>query len=274
MQATESQSTSGPAVSRRSSGHPVGERPETVSPVYSATKQIDLDPEWLRAHRVITSATKDTVAEAYKILRTQVLQRLRTNGWKTLGVTATRPGNGKTLTALNLALSLALDSNQTVLLADLDLRRPSLAGYLTQEPLLGISDYLTGEHELSELLVNPGIERLVILPGHDALANSSEHLSSPRMVQLVEELKTRYPDRIVLFDLPPLFVGDDLMAFAPHLDALMLVVEEASTTKDELRMAYELLEGRNILGTVLNKSIYNVGPPGYGGYGGYGGYRY
>lgn len=274
MHAIENESISALAVSGRASGHPAGGRPEPVSPVYFATKQINLDPEWLRKHRVITSTTKDTVAEAYKILRTQVLQRLRINGWKTLGVTATRPGNGKTLTALNLAVSLALESNQTVLLADLDLRRPTLAGYLTEEPLLGISDYLTGDHDLADLLINPGIERLVILPGHDALANSSEHLSSPRMIQLVEELKTRYPDRIVLFDLPPLFVGDDLMAFSPHLDALMLVVEEANTTKDELRMAYELLEGRNIIGTVLNKSVYNVGPPGYGGYGSYGGYRY
>ncbi|UHD16225.1 CpsD/CapB family tyrosine-protein kinase [Thiocapsa bogorovii] len=215
--------------------------------------------------------TYPDAAEAYKILRTQVLQRLRLNGWRTLGITATTQGNGKTLTSLNLAISLAMEVNQTVLLADLDLRRPSLATYLAEERLNGLSDYLIGRYDISEILINPGIDRLVILPGNEPLINSSEQLSSPRMVQLVEELKTRYPDRIVLFDLPPLLVGDDVMAFAPNCDALMLVVEENKTTSEELHRAFELLEGQNIIGTVLNKSVYNVGAPGYGGYGGYGG---
>jgi Mrp family chromosome partitioning ATPase len=89
------------------------------------------------------------------------------------------------------------------------------------------------------------------------------------MVQLVEELKTRYPDRIVLFDLPPLLVGDDVIAFAPNLDAIMLVLEEGKTTRDELVRAYELLDGQRIIGTVMNKSVFNVDAPGYGGDGGY-----
>lgn len=235
------------------------------SPVYTHTRRITLDPEYLRDHRVITDFGFGEAAQSYKILRTQVLQRARSNGWRTLGVTATRQGHGKTLTALNLAISLANEVNQTVLLADLDLRRPSLSGYLCAEKLNGISDYLIGRYDISEILINPGIKRLVILPGNEPLINSSEQLSSPRMVQLVEELKMRYPDRIVLFDLPPLLMGDDVMAFAPNLDALILVLEEGKTTREELRRAYELLEGQNILGTVLNKSVYNLGAPGYGG---------
>lgn len=235
------------------------------SPIYTHTRRITLDPEYLRDHRVITDFGFGEAAQSYKILRTQVLQRARSNGWRTLGVTATRQGHGKTLTALNLAISLANEVNQTVLLADLDLRRPSLAGYLCAEKLNGISDYLIGRYDISDILINPGIKRLVILPGNEPLINSSEQLSSPRMVQLVEELKSRYPDRIVLFDLPPLLMGDDVMAFAPNLDAMLLVLEEGKTTREELRRAYELLEGQNILGTVLNKSVYNLGAPGYGG---------
>jgi len=241
--------------------------------VYTKTKQITLDPTWLREHNVFIDQATGAGESAYKVLRTRVLQRLRANGWKTLGITSTRQGDGKTLTSLNLAISLAQDANQTVLLADLDLRRPSLLSYLTPEPMPGISDVLSGREDLSEVLVNPGIERLVILPGHEALTDSSEQLAGPRMVQMVEELKTRYPDRIVLFDLPPVFVGDDVMAFAPNLDALMLVLEEGKTTSEELRAAFELLEGHHIIGTVLNKSIHNVGPPGYGHYG-YGSYGY
>jgi capsular exopolysaccharide synthesis family protein len=232
--------------------------------VYTRTRTLHLDPDHLRAHRVMNPAMLDETADAYKILRTQVLQRLRANDWRTLGVTATRKGHGKTLTALNLAISLAMEVNQTVLLADLDLRSPSLAGYLCAEKLKGISDYLVERCELSEVLINPGIDRLVILPGNEPLVNSSEELSSPRMVRLVEELKSRYPDRIVLFDLPPLLIGDDVMAFAPNLDAMILVLEEGKTTSEELTRALDLLHGVNILGTVLNKSVYNVDVAGYG----------
>lgn len=236
------------------------------NPIYTSTRTITLDPDYLREHRVITDMTNGEAAEAYKILRTQVLQRLRANNWTTMGITATRQGHGKTLTSLNLAICLAMEVNQTVLLADLDLRRPSLARYLSKERLKGLSDYLIGRYGISEILINPGIERLVILPGNEPLINSSEQLSSPRMVQLVEELKTRYPDRIVLFDLPPLLLGDDVIAFAPNLDAIMLVLEEGKTTHDELVRAYELLDGQRIIGTVLNKSVFNTGMPGYGGY--------
>lgn len=267
QEATDSPSKSVEVLSSKLSGARVAKRPDAEGLVYTSTRQIALDPQWLRDHRVITDMANDSAATAYKVLRTRLLQRLRVNGWGTLGITAPRQGCGKTLTALNLAITLALEVNQTVLLVDLDLRRPSLARYLTRERMLGISDYLIGRHDVSEILVNPGIDRLVILPGHEPLINSSEQLSSPRMVRLVEELKNRYPDRIVLFDLPPLFVGDDVMAFAPHLDALLLIIEERNTTAVELRRAYEVLDGHNLVGTVLNKSIYNVGPAGYSGYG-------
>lgn len=229
-----------------------------VKPNYTQTRTIELDPEYLAAHRVITDLSASPAGAAYKILRTQILQRLRTNGWRTLGITATRQNHGKTLTALNLGISLAMEVNQTVLVADLDLRHPSLANYLSPAHLNGISDYLLGYLDISEIMVHPGIARLVILPGRESMVNSSEQLSSPRMVQLVEELKTRYPDRIVLFDLPPLFVGDDVMAFAPNVDAILLVLEEGKTTREELRRAYELLDGQRILGTILNKSIHNL----------------
>lgn len=251
----------GPESGREGAGSVAHKRP-----VYTNTRSITLDPDYLRAHRVIVDGASGDAAESYKLLRTQVLQRLRANNWNTLGITATRQGQGKTLTSINLAISLAMEVNQTVLLVDLDLRRPSLARALTKEHLAGISDYLIGRLDVAEILINPGFERLVILPGNEPMMHSSEQLSSPRMVQLVEELKTRYPDRIVLFDLPPLLMGDDVIAFAPHLDALLLVLEEGKTTKDELMRAYDLLEGHHIIGTVLNKSVYNYQSPGYGAY--------
>jgi capsular exopolysaccharide synthesis family protein len=222
--------------------------------VYRNTKTIAADPEHLRRRRVLVQGVDDPVAGAYKVLRTHVLQRMRANGWRTLGITGTREGNGKTLTTVNLGISLAREVNQTVMIVDLDLRRPRLANYLVQEKLLGISDYLQGRVEVSDILFNPGFDRLVVLPGHESVLNSSEALSSPTMVKLVKELRTRYPDRIILFDLPPLLVGDDVIAFAPNVDAFMLVVEDGQTSREDLRRAYELLGAQKILGSVLNKA--------------------
>jgi protein-tyrosine kinase len=234
-----------------------------VQVTYTRTRTLPVDPERLRARRIIVGDASDPVADAYKVLRTRVLQRLRTNGWNALALTSPTQGNGKTVTAINLAISLAREVNQTVLLADLDLRRPSVVRYFSDEDLPGVSDYLLDSRELPEILINPGIERLVVLPGHSSFTNSSEMLSMPRMVRLVDELKTRYPDRIVLFDMPPLLSGDDVIAFSPYIDAIMLVVEDGKTAKDDLRRVWELLGKETIIGVVLNKAEDGTSAYGY-----------
>ncbi|UHD17128.1 CpsD/CapB family tyrosine-protein kinase [Thiocapsa bogorovii] len=228
---------------------------QTRDVVYQQTRGIEIDPRRLRDRRIVTPSMRDPAEAAYKVLRTTVLQKMRANGWNTLGVTGARQGNGKTLTTLNLAISLAREMNQTVLVADFDLCHPAVARYLLDEPVPGISDYLRGEKSISEILFNPGIERLVVLPGNEPMVDSSEKLSSPLVRDLVGELKTRYPDRFVLFDLPPVLAGDDVMAFAPNVDAFLLVVEDGVTTKDDLRRAYETLGASQLLGTVLNKAV-------------------
>jgi capsular exopolysaccharide synthesis family protein len=176
------------------------------------------------------------------------------NQWNSLAITSPNEGCGKTLTSINLAINLAREVNHTVLLVDLDLRRPSIQSYFFEKKQPGISEYLDNDMELSEILFNPGIERLVILPGNKPFANSSEMLSSPKMVQLVKELKNRYPNRIVIFDMPPLLLCDDVIAFLPYIDAIMMVVEEGGTRKDDLKRAYELVKNENMIGTVINKS--------------------
>jgi len=221
---------------------------------YTETSIVAMHPESLHEKRVVAVDENDPATAAYKVLRTQVLQRLRVNKWNSLAITSPTEGCGKTLTALNLAISLAREVNHTVLLVDMDLRRPKLHTYFPGIPGLGISDYLLNDVELNSILINPGIERLVILPGHKVFSSSSETLSSPKMVELVEELKNRYPSRIVLFDLPPVLACDDVIAFAPYVDAALLIVEDGKTQESELKRAVELLDSINILGTVLNKS--------------------
>lgn len=232
--------------------------------IYTQTRQLQTDPHYLKKQRVI-SGVNDPVEGPYKVLRTHVRQRMLANQWQTLAITSAHEGAGKTLTAVNLAISLAREVNQTVLLVDLDLRRHRVARYFTREPLPGISKYLFDDEPLSNLLFNPeGCDRLVVLPGDKPMEYSSEMLSSPKMVALAQELKTRYPSRIVLLDMPPILACDDVLAFSPYFDAALLVVEEGKTTKDEIKQSVELLHGTNLLGMALNKSRDEVPSYGYG----------
>lgn len=237
------------------------ELPEKIT--YTKTKLVEVSSDRLREKRVIVGDSNDSISDQYKVLRTHVLHRLKANQWNSLAITSPNEGCGKTLTSINLAISLAREVNHSVLLVDLDLRRPSIHKYFLSNEYQGISEYLNKDIDLSEVLLNPGVDRLVILPGNKPIANSSEMLSSPKMVKLVDELKTRYPNRIVIFDMPPLLSCDDMIAFSPYVDATMLVVEEGGTRKDELKRAYQLLEKINVIGTVLNKSTDKEATYGY-----------
>ena len=238
---------------------PTASRPvaATVSgPVaYTHTRTVGTEKKILQEKRIISGYEQNSFTDAYKILRTQVFQRLRDKGWNSLAITSPGDNEGKTLTAVNLAISLAMEVDYTVLLVDADLRQPSVHTYFGIDAEYGLSDYLTADKPLSELLVHPEeIPHLVLLPGGRPLANSSEMLNSPKMSRLVSELKKRYPTRIILFDLPPLLSTADAMAFIPYVDAALLVIEEGKTQADAVKRAVGLLQGTNLLGTVLNKS--------------------
>jgi exopolysaccharide/PEP-CTERM locus tyrosine autokinase len=221
---------------------------------YRETRVSKAESHVLRQNRVIAGAPREHLADAFRILRTQVLQRLSAKKHSTLAITSPNPEEGKSLTSVNLAISLAMDVNHTVLLVDLDLRRPSVHDFFNFKPEVSLADYLNGKAPLSDCLVNPGIERLVVLPAAKRVGNSSELLSSPEMVALARELKTRYPDRLVVYDLPPLLATDDSLVFLQYVDACLLVIEEGETNKEDIRKSIELLKGCNLIGTVLNKS--------------------
>lgn len=222
---------------------------------YTHTRTVGTEKKILQERRIISGYEQNSFTDAYKILRTQVFQRLRDKGWNSLAITSPGDNEGKTLTAVNLAISLAMEVDYTVLLVDADLRQPSVHTYFGIDAEYGLSDYLSADKPLSELLVHPAeIPHLVLLPGGKPLANSSEMLNSPKMSRLVSELKKRYPARIILFDLPPLLSTADAMAFIPYVDAALLVLEEGKTQSDAVKRAVGLLQGTNLLGTVLNKS--------------------
>lgn len=244
------QPASAAAAARTAVRSPAEERIE-----YTQTRVVPVSQAALKRNRVLTGLGPGPIADAYGMLRTRVLHRMRQNGWQALAVTSPGQGEGKTLTAINLAISLAREVNHTVLLVDFDLRRPSIHRYFGYQPPKGLSDYVAGEATVGEILFNPSVERLVVLPNTKPMLNSSEVLSSPTVVQLVEELKSRYPERLVIFDLPPLLSTDDALAFSPYVDAVLMVVEEGGTKRDQLERAVEMLGGNaTLLGTVLNKS--------------------
>lgn len=233
---------------------PAARQTQNISVVYTQTRALQVSPDVLEKNRIVSSVSDPAVTGAYKMLRTQVLQRMRAQGWSTLAVTSPGSGEGKSLTAVNLAISLAREVNHTVLLVDLDLRRPVIARYFGYEPVFGLCDYLLDDVPLTEMLFTPGIERLVVLPGGKPLADSSELLTAPKMVQLADELKDRYARRTVIYDMPPLLVADDVLAFSPNVDAALLVVQEGKTRKDDLRRAMEMLKDMNVVGTTLNNA--------------------
>lgn len=226
----------------------------TVSEIsYTHTKIFDVSEDTLQKNRIISNTSNKPLVDIYRVLRTRVLHRLKQNDWKVIGVTSARPGEGKTLTAINLGISVAMEPNYSVLLVDADLRRPGVHQSFGIAPEHGLTDYLTSDVAVEELFINPGIERFVILPCVKPSQVSSELLTSPKMIDLVQELKLRYASRLVIFNLPPLLMSDDVAALSPFLDAVLVVVEDGKTRSDELTKSLELLEGVNLLGTVLNK---------------------
>jgi capsular exopolysaccharide synthesis family protein len=227
-------------------------------------RSVECDPVQAEKNCILTAISDRGAIRAYKILRTRVLQRLQANDWDSFVVTGTAVGEGKTLTAINLALAISQDVNTRVCLVDLDLHRPNVAKSMGLPVTKGLSDYLLGSAALEEIMCSPsGVERLVIIPGGHPLENSSELLTSPEMINLVTLLRAETPKRVLIFDMPPLMTSDDVVAFAPNVDSILLVVAEGSTDRESLRSAKELLAERNVLGVVLNQSVQPAVSPYY-----------
>jgi Mrp family chromosome partitioning ATPase len=223
--------------------------------VYSQTKVFMPSAGLLERNRVVNPASSEPAALAFRMLRTQVLQRMEAHGWRSLAIFSPTSDDGKTTTAINLAVSLANDRLHTVLLVDFDFRRPTLAARLGLAPQAGSDDALSGAARVEECLYHPeGFDRLVIFPARAVLANSSETLAGPNSRAIVAELRARYADRIVVFDLPPVLSADDALAFAPFVDCGLVVAAEGHTRRNDLLRTIELLKKTPLVGTVLNRA--------------------
>jgi protein-tyrosine kinase len=230
--------------------------PDLDAYAYTNTRVFVPDADLLERNRVLGGGAATPVADAFRMLRTQVVQRMGEHGWRTLSVVSPGRGDGRTLTAVNLAVMLAADPRYSVLLCDLDLRAPGIAELFGLKVEQGVDDVLSGRAAVKDCLVHPqGYDRLVLLPARGPLARSSEFLASAATVDLVAELRDRYPDRILIFDLPPVLSSDDALAFTPHTDCALLIVAEGATRREDVVRTMEILHNTPVLGTLLNRSM-------------------
>lgn len=252
--ARKTQSSNRNILANRAKIDPDEQHPQNEEITYQETQVVELDTKHLEANRIVTFDSEDPDSVAFDILRTQILAKMEENGWRTIAITSPTPECGKTVVSLNLALSIAKQTDKTALLVDFDLRKPRVGSYLGLPKEKSLYDYLENGTELKDVLVNPGLPRLVILPNAVPIRNAAETLTSRRVKNLVTELRERYERRMIIFDLPPLMAADDAIAFLPQVDCVVLVVASGESTPAEVKESRRQLQTCNLLGVVLNKS--------------------
>jgi len=204
-------------------------------------------------HLVCITDPFSSVSEQFKKLKARVLNLMPKEDFrKTIMVTSSDIGEGKSVVATNLAVALSNELDYTVLLVDIDLRKPSIHRYFGIEPEYGLSDYLAGRVALNDVLIKTGIGKLVILPAGTVPDNSAELLSSEKMKMLVHELKHRYKDRYIIFDSTPLLVTADPLMLGMHMDGVVFVIQEGRTSQQAALQSMSLMKGWNVLGVVFN----------------------
>jgi exopolysaccharide/PEP-CTERM locus tyrosine autokinase len=219
-----------------------------------STKVIEISHTALSANRLEAFFDDSPTADFYKVLRTRILQKTEHEGWNTLLVTSPLGSEGKSLTAANLAISLAKEMEHTVLLVDADLRNPSLHRLFGIDLSNGLMECLLYQKPLCDVLVNPGPNKLTMLLNHRSIPDSTEVMGSPAMKALIKDVKHRYQDRYIIFDAPPVVGPADTLILSQYVDGVILVVEYGKTQKSQIKKAMKLLENTNMLGTVLNKA--------------------
>ncbi len=237
------------------------EKQKEIHVTYSKTRVERINRDHLRKNKILSIFKDNVLTNQVDILRTQILSKLDKIGGNTIMVTSAHPGEGKTFTAINLGISISQQLDRTVLIVDTDLRNPwkhhfdfsyDFWGIKTDK---GLADYLLGKSEIEDLLINPSIEKLTILPAGKPIENSAEMLGSQRMEKFINEIKSRYgSNRICIFDCPALLPYTDPLVFTHLVDGILLVIEAERTTPEEIKKINKLLEGKTVLGTVFNKA--------------------
>jgi Mrp family chromosome partitioning ATPase len=221
--------------------------------VSSPPRTLELDPAQRERERILRPDVEGAQGGAYRLLRTQVLRRLDPLQANAIGVFSPGEADGRTLTAINLAIAIAACADRNALLVDLDLRRPAVRQRFGFDLPVGIEHCLQKGTPVHEALVRVAhYERLRLLPATAPVGSSSELLGSAACGRLLEELRSRYANRIVIVDLPPVLHADDALAVSRHLQAGLVVVTEGRTRREDLVRTMRLLVDLPIVGVLLN----------------------
>lgn len=232
---------------------PAARTRQWTPPVYAESNAVKIDFKKAEENHCLLDGSGSMEADAVKVLRTQLLHRTQEKGWRTVMITSVLPGEGKTLTAINLAFAMAREHQKTVALVDCDLRNQSIYRYLGIDSRRGLADYLLDDLPLKDIILWPGVEKMTLISGSRMVADSTEIIGSPKMQALVAEMKSRYPDRYVFYDFPPVLVSADVLAFTPFVDCILMVIEAGRTSARDVKKALAMIPEEKLLGFVLNK---------------------
>lgn len=210
----------------------------------------------IEKRRIVTHAANASGAAPFDFLRTKLVQEMEQEGWRVLGITSPTPGCGKTFVSINLAISLSRHPDVSVVLLDLDLRKPSIASDLGLSPTKDLGDYIKGNATLEEITVHLDFvgPSLSVISNRRSIAQPSEVIVSQQIRTLIERLRSDPVRPFVIVDLPPILSADDVIAFLPSTDCCFLTVAEGETTAKDIEASEALLTSTNYLGCVLNKS--------------------
>lgn len=191
-------------------------------------------------------------AEQYKILRSRIISFCQQHNLRTLLITSSIPGEGKSTVASNLAVSIANGINDHALLVDSDLRKPTIHNAFSLNNSLGLSNYLSGDIPLPQTLHKTSIEKLTVLPAGTNVHNPSELMSSRKMMALIEEISKRYDDRYIIFDSTPLQQTPEPVVLSKYIDGIIFVVRAGVTNRDLVKRSIDSLDKKKIIGVVFN----------------------
>lgn len=268
---------SAPQVSAKT--EPVPSAPVERSPSATASRAVNLDFKHLSAHGFLTQADeRGKIAEEYRMIKRPLLANAfgpnPVHKGNLIMVSSSLPGEGKSFSTINLAISIAMELDRTVLLVDADVAKPSLPRYLGFQAEHGLLDVLRDERrDLSSVILRTNIEKLSILPAGKTYARATELLASDAMDRLITEVASRYSDRLIIFDSPPILATSEASVLASHMGQIVMVVESEKTPKSALREALSRIEGTcDVVSIILNKSATPTTGDYYGyyGYGNYG----
>ena len=236
--------------------------------VYAALNHVQFDSAECARNHILASDAQlveaRQAAAAYRLLRGRVMHKVKSGGWSCIGVTSAGPGEGKTVTALNLAISIAREKLRTVYLLDLDMRNASVFKRVGVSPPVPLSRYFIEGVTPDEVLYETSIEHLVMAGNRETIPSASELLASNKLDQLLTHIRRRSKDALIIIDLPPVLSTDEALVVAPRLDAAFVVVAEGLTRRDGLAKALDQLRDFNVAGVVLNRSGSETGLAYYG----------